>query len=284
MKISTDKLGLVLVFLLCGCGANQNIPRPTTALPAPSPAPTPAAPSMTQGNWELDTTSSAGLAVLTIGGNIIPSGASLSAAVHVSGSTCFDPMTTIALTGSVSSSGDVQLNSATVAGQVIALDGTINYDKLTGEYDTLTGTYSITGGCADGDHGTVIGNAIWALLVDNILSGTLTSSSEHAFDISGNIAQNAAVNPNGSYGISGTVTFTGSCVSSGTLTPGSFQSGSFVLGTSVGFQIKTDNGTLLFSGQLNQAAGELNGNYTLSGGTCDQTGTAALALSNRWDY
>lgn len=269
MKLRWSNLKLLLVFLLCGCGVNKNPNRSSILPQSSSPR------AMTAGNWEMDATSSAGMAPLRFAGNIKQSGSSLIDTVHVNGSTCFDPLTTITFTGSVSSSGNVQLNSATVAGQVITLNGT-EY------YNSITGSYSISGGCADGDFGTVKGNAIGDIA--NILVGTFTSSSGPTLDISGNIAENATANPDGSYGMSGTVTFTGSCLSSGTLTSGSVQSGSFINGTSVGLQIQTDNGTLVFLGVLDQTTGEVNGNYTLSGGSCDQSGTAAVFVSSPWDY
>ena len=269
MKLRWSNLSLLLAFLLCGCGVNKNPTRSSTLTSSSSPR------AMTAGNWELDGTSSAGMAPLRLAGNINPSGTSLTDTVHVSGSKCFDPLTTIPFTGSVSSSGNVQLNSAAVAGQVITLNGTEYYDRF-------TGTYSIAGGCADGDFGTVKGNAIGDIA--NVLAGTFRGSSGQTVDVSGNIAQNAAASADGSYGLSGTVTFTGSCLSSGTLTSGSVQSGSFIVGTSVGLGIQTDNGTLVFLGLLDQATGEVDGSYTLSGGSCDQSGTAALFVSSPWDY
>jgi hypothetical protein len=35
---------------------------------------------------------------------------------------------------------------------------------------------------------------------------------------------------------------------------------------------------------LDRDKGEISGNYTTSGGTCDQTGTALLVTSSPWDY
>ena len=47
--------------------------------------------------------------------------------------------------------------------------------------------------------------------------------------------------------------------------------------------IATDNGTAAFLGTLNLDTSEITGNYTVSGSTCDQSGTALL-VSNPWDY
>jgi hypothetical protein len=56
------------------------------------------------------------------------------------------------------------------------------------------------------------------------------------------------------------------------------------MGTSVAFEIATGNGMVAFLGTLNTATGEIDGDYTISGGTCDQTGTAAFVASSPWDY
>ena len=97
-------------------------------------------------------------------------------------------------------------------------------------------------------------------------------------------AQNARADPEGSFAISGKVTFNTSCFTSGTITPGEFPSGSYIMGTTVALAIQTGNGTVAFLGTLDQDKGEISGNYTVSGGTCDQTGTAVLVGSSPWDY
>ena len=102
--------------------------------------------------------------------------------------------------------------------------------------------------------------------------------------VAGDIAQDSTSSDEGSFGIAGTVTFSGSCFSSGTITSGTFPSGSFIMGTSVALEIKTDNGTLTFLGTLNRDRTEIRGAYTVVGGTCDDTGTAVLAVSSPWDY
>jgi hypothetical protein len=44
--------------------------------------------------------------------------------------------------------------------------------------------------------------------------------------------------------------------------------GSFIMGTSVALEIKTDNGTVTFLGTLNRDRSEIRGAYTVSGGSC----------------
>jgi hypothetical protein len=56
------------------------------------------------------------------------------------------------------------------------------------------------------------------------------------------------------------------------------------MGTTVAFEVDTGNGTIAFLGTLNPITLEAKGSYTVSGGTCDQTGTADLIAGNPWDY
>ena len=190
------------------------------------------------------------------------------------GSACFDRLTTVGLTGTLTG-GNVSLASTSMAGQVITLTGSFSGG-------TLTGTYAINGGCADGDHGNVTGSEI--PYIANSLDGTFTTSGGGTFSVTGSEAQSASADPEGSFAISGKVTFNTSCFTSGTITPGEFPSGSYIMGTTVALAIQTGNGTVAFLGTLDQDKGEISGNYTVSGGTCDQTGTAVLVGSSPWDY
>ncbi len=217
------------------------------------------------GNWHFSTTSTAsGTPAVSIDGSINQSGSSLRGAVHVDGSNCFDRLTTVGLTGTLNGS-NISLTSTSVAGQVTTFTGSITND-------TLTGTYTINGGCANGDQGSVAGIKIPHIL--NTLNATFTTSGGDTFEVAGNMVQDASASSEGSFGITGTVSFRTSCFSSGTITPGTFPSGSFIMGRSVALKIETGNGTLAFLGTENLSNGEISGNYTVSGGTCDQSGTA----------
>jgi hypothetical protein len=98
------------------------------------------------------------------------------------------------------------------------------------------------------------------------------------------VAQGSRARAEGSYEISGTASFQTSCFSSGTIKSGAFPSGSFVLGTSVALMIATENGTVAFLGNLNLDRTEIDGEYSVSGGTCDQAGTAILIPPSPWGY
>ena len=220
---------------------------------------------------------------LTIAGGITQSGSSVSGTVHVDGSSCFDRLTAMSLTGTVT--GDnISLTSTPVAGQVTTFTGSITDNALTGTFSPgqFTGTYTISGGCANGDQGSVTGIKIPFLA--NVMSGTFTTSAGDTFDVAADEAQSSTPSTEGSFGIQGTITFRTSCFSSGTLTPGTFPSGSFIMGTLVALEIKTGNGKVNFAGTLDRDKGEISGNYTASGGTCDQTGTGVLFTLSPWDY
>jgi hypothetical protein len=262
--LASNLLQLSAFVFLCGCGGG------TPPLP---PGPPPLF-LMISGNWQFSTTSTAGMTPLTIAGNMNLSGSEVSGAVHVAGSNCFDQLTAMGLTGTLTGS-EVSLTSASVGGQVTTFTGSIT--------DTLfTGTYTINGGCANGDHGSITGIRI--PFIGNTLNGTFTTSGGETFNVAGDEAQNSTPSTEGSFGITGTVTFRTSCFSSGTITPGTFPSGSFIIGTSVALEIETGNGTVTFLGTLNRDRSEIRGAYTVVGGTCDQTGTAVLVVSSPFDY
>jgi hypothetical protein len=264
MKHLASTLWLSALVLLCGCGGGGTSPLP--------PGPPPLFLKIS-GNWQFSTTSIAGMTPLTIAGNINLSGSEVSGEVHVDGSNCFDQMTTMGLTGTLTDS-EISLTSASVGGQVTTFTGSIT--------DTVfNGTYTINGGCAGGDHGNVTGIKIPP--ITGQLSGTFTSSGNETFNVMAQVSQGSA-SSEGSFGITGTVTFSASCLSAGTITSGTFPSGSFIMGTSVALEIKTDNGTVAFHGTANQATGNISGDYAVSGSACDQTGTAVLVASSPWDY
>jgi len=274
MKHWANILWLSAAVLLCGCGGGYDAAGKSGFPDPKGPDPTPHGQDIVT-NWQFSTTSAVpGKSPLTISGSIDQSGNTATGIVHVQGSACFDRLAIVGLTGDLTS-GNISLSSAAVAGQVITFTGSFGGG-------TLTGTYAVEGGCADGDHGTLNGSEI--PYIANILNGTFTTSGGTTFNVAGDVAQNANADPEGSFGISGKVAFNTSCFTTGTITPGAFPSGSFIMGTTVALEIETTNGTFVFLGTLDRDKGEISGDYTVSGGTCDQTGTALLVVSSPWDY
>jgi hypothetical protein len=222
----------------------------------------------------------AGMPAAAVAGSITQSDLSISGAVHVDGSKCFDRLTTIGLTGTLTGS-NVSLTSTSVEGQVITFTVAIGDSVNNGADSVLTGTYTVSGGCADGDHGSITGDRI---VMANLLNGPFTSSGGQTFNVAANEAYYSTPSSEGSFGLEGTVTLSTPCFSSGTITPGAFPSGSFIMGSSVALEIATDNGTINFLGTLSDDRTQLSGDYTVVGGTCEQTGKGVLAVSSPWDY
>jgi hypothetical protein len=267
-------LALSATVLFCGCGGTPG-PGPAPGSPAsavPTAPPTP----LTPGNWQFTAASTVlGKPPLTFAGSIVYAGAAVSGALHVDGSSCFDRLTTIALTSTVTGN-TTSLTSAAIDGQVVTFTGDFSGN-------TFNGKYKINGGCDTGDQGTLTG--IHVSNIGNNLSGTFTNSAQRTFNVVGQIAQSDNASPDGSFPITGTATFDTPCFSAGTIQQGTFPSGSFILGMSVALEVETGKGILTFLGNLNQSGdGAVSGNYTVSGGGCDDSGTAVLQVAGEWDY
>jgi hypothetical protein len=265
-------IALSVIVLFCGCGGGAPGPAPKSSAPA-APAPQ-ASPRL--GNWQFTTASTVpGKPPVTFAGSLSQAGAAVNGALHVDGSNCFDRSTTIPFTSTVSASS-TSLTSSVVDGQVVTLTG--NFDQF-----TFNGTYGIKGGCAAGEQGSLTG-----VNISNIsknLSGTFINSAQKTFSVAGEIAQSDNGSSDGSFPISGTATFDTPCLSTGAIQPGTFPNGSFILGMSVALQVQTSKGILTFLGTLNPSgSGEVSGNYTVSGGGCDDSGTAVLQAAGEWDY
>jgi hypothetical protein len=285
MKRLATAFSLSAAVLLVGCGG---VPRPAPIVSSPAPPTTtqspvtPPTPSVAGGNWQFSAASTVpGKSPLTFSGSITfayslaQADYAVSGALHVDGSNCFNQLTTMGFAGTMTD-GNTSLTAATLDGQTVTLTG--NFAN-----NAFAGTYSINGGCDAGDQGSVTGINIYIGDADS-WDGTFTSSAQKTFNVSGDFAQSTSASPDGSFGITGTATFDTPCFSATALSPGSFPSGSFILGTLVSLQIKTDNGTVTFVGTLDPLSETMSGTYSVVGGTCDQTGTAVVALTGQWDY
>jgi hypothetical protein len=222
------------------------------------------------GNWQFSTTSAvAGRPPLSIAGNITQTSSSISGAVHVDGSSCFDQQTTIDLTGTLADS-NLTLTSASIDGQVIRFTGRITDN-------TLAGTYATNGGCANGDQGSVGGFKLPVL--DGRWTVKFDSRSEERWTGVAMLTQGSA-GPEGSLGITGTVDVNLRCFS-GTIGSGAFPSPSFIMGDSVALTIETGEGTLVFGGTVNEAGTSITGSHHVVGGSCDgEFGRGTLGRQN----
>lgn len=268
-------LTLSATFLFCGCGGAPGPASAPGGAEAPSSTPQTATPP-TFGNWQFNAASSVpGKPPLTFAGSIGQTGTAVTGALHVDGSNCFDRLTTISFTSTVTGTS-TSLTSAAIDGQVITFTG-----NFSGE--AFNGTYKINGGCDASDHGTLTGINIGN--IGNNFSGIFTNSAQKTFNVVGKIAQSDIASSDGSFPITGTATFDTPCLGAGTIQPGTLPSGSLILGMFVALEVQTSNSTLTFLGTLDPNGGSaLTGKYTVSGGGCDDSGTAVLQVTGAWDY
>jgi hypothetical protein len=291
MRHSTTVLALSAAILLFGCAG---APAPTSSSTSTSSTgstgstgqpPIPADTPYVAGNWQFTAMSTIpGNPSLTFNGGITQSGAALTVALHVNGSRCFNQSTTVGFTGTVMpgstsmTSGSASLTSTALNGQIVTFTG--NFTDT-----TFTGTYSMSGGCAAGDQGSVTGIYVPSIAVG--WSGTFTNSAQQTFQATADFIQATTASSDGSFGITGTVAFNTPCVSASTIIPGPFPSGSFILGSLVSFEIMTNNGTVTFTGTVGPfdptGIRTMSGEYTTSGGSCTDSGTALL-YTNVWAY
>lgn len=268
MKHLASILWLSALVLLCACGGGGKEGAGGGGIPVPT-----AHGLNIAGNWHFSTTSTvSGTPPVTIAGSINQSGSSVSGAVHVDGSNCFDQLTALFLTGTLTG-GNILLKSTSINGQVATFTGSITETAF-------TGTYAISGGCDDGDHGNITGAKIPS--IDGQMNGAFTASGGGTFGATAQINQGNNTS-NGTFGLTGSFAFGPACPSSGTITSGTFPSGSFIVGTSVTLVIEASSGTVIFHGTADRVSGEISGDYTVSGSSCDQSGTAVLQ-ADVWGY
>jgi hypothetical protein len=219
--------------------------------------------ALARGNWALAATSSnPAVGTIRVGGNLSQSGRTLSGSMYVVGSLCFDVSQPLSFTGTVKGK-QVTLTSATVSGQVLRVALTVTSSSA------MSGTYTITGGCGDGDSGSVDAHAVPS--ISGTWKGSVTGSGGSNVDLSIALTQAKTASADGSFPLTGTLAYTGStCSVSGTITS------AFVAGTYIqlsGTTVETDgsDGTVLYNNVLldsSSAPRNMTGNYEIDWGLC----------------
>jgi hypothetical protein len=243
---------LVLPAILAGCGGSSG--------PIASGNPVATYPTLT-GNWTVLATSNLTGATYLLGGSIANSEASVSATLQVLPfeSGCLPTGEPITFTGAITSGGAISLASAAVANQTISISGSSLFGN------TINGNYKITGGCAAGDSGTVLGAIIPSYA--GAYTGTIQPYSGTQIGASMSLVQSGP-SAGGEFNVSGTATFSGSsCFTTGTITS------SVVLGEYIQITMSTDKGgTVQLTGLgTGPQVMTIVGTYQVTAGPCAGT-------------
>jgi len=221
----------VFTITLTGCGGSSNL-------------------GLTQGNWAFSASSTAAKVsdpTFVLGGNLTQSGSNLTGKMYISQSGCI-PQQYVTFTGTVKDK-NVTLTSASFGGQVISV-------TASGTKDSLTGTYTVTGECADS--GSVDANAVPS--ISGTWSGTVLVNTAPV-TVSMALTQAATASEDGTFALTGTVTYTGSvCSSSATITPSRLQ------GTGLNLNADLGTGSFNYTASLDSATSPKNitGDYSVS--------------------
>lgn len=261
-----------ILCLVSGCGGGSSSSGGSNLPPPP-----PSTPPALNGNWEIQAVSqvTANTSYL-MSGSLSTTGTSVSGMLHYLSYSCFigngDTSLDIPVSGKISSAGALSLTSSAVASQTFTLAGTMSGGQIT------SGTYSVSGGCGNGEHGTITGFPVpsftgtytGGIVSDGVSWGTMTL----------NITQAATPDSNGLYDLSGTATVVNSGLWIWADNPANFVQatawGGFVEGT-----VLTGNGAMSFNGTITDATGDtINCNFDVTGGSLDPgSGTFTLTRS-----
>jgi hypothetical protein len=219
--------------------------------------------TLTPGNWSVTATSSnSEVGTFKVGGNLTQSGNALSGSMYVVGSMCFDVSQPVAFTGTVSGT-DVTLTSADVNGQVFSVTATST------DSSTLSGTYTVTGGCAGSDSGTATASAV--LSISGTWSGPVIGAGGPSVTLSMTLAQGTVASSDGSFPLTGTLTYSGSsCSVSGTITNG-FVAGSYILVNANTVETDASDGSIFYNQVLLDSSSHphnMTGPYEVGSGLC----------------
>jgi hypothetical protein len=241
----------IFVLALAGCGGSNNL-------------------GLTQGNWAFSATSTKAAPAISntafvLGGNLTQSGTNLTGTMYVTQSGCIAPQF-VNFTGTVKDK-NISLTSQTFGGQVITV-------AASGTKDSLTGTYTVTGECSDS--GTVSANAVpsisgtWNGTISNVTASHGLGAAQATLSVA--LTQAATPSEDGTFAMSGTLTYTNSvCSVSGTIANGSL-AGNYIVFIN-GATLDTDDGAGEFSYDgitLDSVTAPKNmaGDYSVTGGLC----------------
>ena len=253
---SLSLLAGVLTMALAGCGGSSNL-------------------GLTQGNWAFSASSTAPAKIVSgptfvVGGNLTQSGNNLTGTMYVTQSGCI-PQQFVSFTGTVKGK-NVTLTSASFGGEVISV-------TASGSKDSLSGTYTVTGDCADS--GTVTASAVPS--ISGTWNGTIPNPTQGIAQATLSIAltQAATASEDGTFALSGTLTYSNSvCSVSGTISNGSLAGNYIVFINGTTLDQDSGEGTILYSNVTLDSVTvpkNMTGDYNVTGGLCqDQSQSVTL--------
>ena len=267
-------MAFLVTLCLGGCGTV----RYPLASNAPAPVATsPAGPAFLTGNWQITTEptkSSSPFASLAgfVYENMVATAAGnpTTAVFQLSPGACYMGAIGVPLAGTVENSS-LSLDSFPINGQELHIVATANASAT-----QFTGTYQVSGGCADGATGTLVG------LRFEPLAGTYTgvfSQGQAAPSAALTLLQASLGDGRGFSDLGGTASFTNiACFESAAVTP----TDSYVVGKTVSLTFAaTDGETVRMTGTLDQGASTLTfTDVNITGGACSgDLGAATFAQS-----
>jgi hypothetical protein len=217
------------------------------------------------GNWSVSANSKIAQTTIDIGASIVSTQGTVSGVLHVLSSNCYAWNADVPFSGTESTTGAFSLTTSPVAKQVMTIKGTMTSSSL-------SGTYTVTGGCANTDSGTLVGQTVPAYNVT--MNGKFLSNSGLSIPVN-IVTTQAGPDIHGMFSVTGTVTFTNSpCFATGTIT------NSIVTGAAIGVTITANDGSYVaFSGW--NASGTITGLYLVTGGKCSSDmGTGTVTIGN----
>jgi len=275
---------LASMILVSGCSTGSPAGSSAASIPA----------SIT-GNWTLSATSSntsTTSLINTMGGTITSSGGTVSGTIHVVNTVtapsvaCYSLSQNIPITGTYSSSsGAFTAVSSAVSGQILTISGTMVAGSVNSAVLTA-GTYSVTGGCDNGDKGTLTGYTAVSYssgYLGEFYSGVVKGGSGTLVVASGISAIQSGPDANGFYHVTGTAVFSGStCTTTAvttSLSPGTITA-STIAGPYMSITITDTNGNVLtFTGYANNGffGNVITGTYATGANACYPSGDNGAA-------
>jgi hypothetical protein len=222
------------------------------------------------GNWQVSTASTASPGAIGLGGSSLSqAGNSVTGIMHLVMPPCFNFIGNSNLNGSISGS-TLKLTTSLAGGQALTV-------TLTGTEKLLTGTYSLSGGaCGPPDQGTI--TLTFVPPSTGTWHGTLAAAGGGPVtQVTANVTQSGP-DADGFFVLSGTATFSGSCLLSGTITG---VANGPVIGLFVAPNDLSISGEVRISGVLSDpaTATALSGVYVSTESPCPGNGASSLSKS-----